>query len=138
MNRLVTRILFDLCLFEHFSPVANFEQQSIITDKLCLVHLLNKNLVGIYLSPILIFCINKYKLYFSYFAKSLIAVDKTDNKSTMISCVHVVFFQASAIVKISLKNSKWFSQKVPMAVSSKNARCMHPLHKAKIWDLSTA
>ena len=28
-NRLVTHILFDLCLFEHFSPVANFEQQSI-------------------------------------------------------------------------------------------------------------
>ena len=28
-NRLVTHILFDLCLFEHFSPVANFAQQSI-------------------------------------------------------------------------------------------------------------
>ena len=27
-NRLVTNILFDLCLFEHFSPVANFGQQS--------------------------------------------------------------------------------------------------------------
>ena len=29
-NRLVTHILFDLCLFEHFRPVANFEQQSIV------------------------------------------------------------------------------------------------------------
>ena len=29
-NRLDTQILFDLCLFEHFSPVANFAQQSII------------------------------------------------------------------------------------------------------------
>ena len=29
-NSLVTLILFDLCLFEHFSPVANFAQQSII------------------------------------------------------------------------------------------------------------
>ena len=28
-NRLVTHILFDLCVFEHFSPDANFEQQSI-------------------------------------------------------------------------------------------------------------
>ena len=28
---MVTHILFDLCLFEHFSPVANFEQQSIYT-----------------------------------------------------------------------------------------------------------
>ena len=28
-NRLDTQILFDLCLFEHFSPVANFAQQSI-------------------------------------------------------------------------------------------------------------
>ena len=28
-NSLVTLILFDLCLFEHFSPVANFAQQSI-------------------------------------------------------------------------------------------------------------
>ena len=33
-NRLVTHILFDLCLFEHFSPVANFEQQSIIEKTL--------------------------------------------------------------------------------------------------------
>ena len=29
-NRLVTHILFDLCLYEHFSPVANFEQQSML------------------------------------------------------------------------------------------------------------
>ena len=29
-NRLVTQILFDLCLFEHFGLVANFEQQSIV------------------------------------------------------------------------------------------------------------
>ena len=28
-NRLVTHLLFDLCLFEHFSPVANFGQQSL-------------------------------------------------------------------------------------------------------------
>ena len=32
-NSLVTLILFDLCLFEHFSPVANFAQQSIQIDK---------------------------------------------------------------------------------------------------------
>ena len=31
-NRLDTQILFDLCLFEHFSPVANFAQQSIVTQ----------------------------------------------------------------------------------------------------------
>ena len=30
-NRLITHIPFDQCLFEHFSPVANFEQQSIET-----------------------------------------------------------------------------------------------------------
>ena len=28
-NSLVTHIFFDLCLFQHFSPVANFVQQSI-------------------------------------------------------------------------------------------------------------
>ena len=28
-NRMDTQILFDLCLIEHFSPVANFAQQSI-------------------------------------------------------------------------------------------------------------
>ena len=28
-NSLVTHIFFDLCLFQHFSPVANFAQQSI-------------------------------------------------------------------------------------------------------------
>ena len=28
-NRLVTHMFFDRCLFKHFSPVANFEQQSI-------------------------------------------------------------------------------------------------------------
>ena len=28
-NRLVTHILFDLCLFKHFSPVANFSYQSL-------------------------------------------------------------------------------------------------------------
>ena len=33
-NRLATHILFDLCLFEHFSPVANFEQQSLSTQAL--------------------------------------------------------------------------------------------------------
>ena len=36
-NRLDTQILFDLCLFEHFSPVANFAQQSIH-------HILQQNL----------------------------------------------------------------------------------------------
>ena len=30
-NRLVTHILFDLCLFKHFSPVSNFGQQSLHT-----------------------------------------------------------------------------------------------------------
>ena len=34
-NRLVTHILFDLCLFEHFSPVASFEQQSIALQSDC-------------------------------------------------------------------------------------------------------
>ena len=29
-NSLVTHIFFDLCLFEPFCPVANFEQQSIV------------------------------------------------------------------------------------------------------------
>ena len=30
-NSLVTHIFFDLCLLKHFSPVANFGQQSIVT-----------------------------------------------------------------------------------------------------------
>ena len=29
-NRMVTHMLLDRCLFKHFSPVANFEQQSIV------------------------------------------------------------------------------------------------------------
>ena len=29
MDRMVTHILFDLCLFKHFSPVANFSDQSL-------------------------------------------------------------------------------------------------------------
>ena len=29
VNRMVTHILFNLCLFEHFSPVANFGNQSL-------------------------------------------------------------------------------------------------------------
>ena len=32
-NRLVTHILFDLCLRKHFSPVANFGQQSLCKMK---------------------------------------------------------------------------------------------------------
>ena len=31
MDRMVTHILFDLCLFKHFSPVANFGYQSLCT-----------------------------------------------------------------------------------------------------------
>ena len=30
-DRMVTHILFDLFLFKHFSPVANFEQQSLVS-----------------------------------------------------------------------------------------------------------
>ena len=30
-GRMVTHILFDLCLFKHFSPVANFGYESILT-----------------------------------------------------------------------------------------------------------
>ena len=29
-DRMVTHILFDLCLFKHFSPVANFSDQSLV------------------------------------------------------------------------------------------------------------
>ena len=38
-NRLVKNILFDVCLFEHFSPVANFEQQSILKGNHCILRI---------------------------------------------------------------------------------------------------
>ena len=36
---MVTHILFDLCLFKHFSPVANFGYQSIVAGSLLFKHL---------------------------------------------------------------------------------------------------
>ena len=39
--RLVTHILFDLCLFKHFSPVANFGNQSLGTRQYLVVKFLS-------------------------------------------------------------------------------------------------
>ena len=62
-NRLDTRILFDLCLFEHFSPVANFAQQSIEKDS-CLIY------VQIYIIKLHSINFNRY-LSFAFWRREL-------------------------------------------------------------------
>ena len=81
-NRLDTQILFDLCVFEHFSPVANFAQQSILFT----VVSINGGLWLVIISKLVVgqkndcYVMKKTPIYFS--VTTLLIPQKVSNKVT--------------------------------------------------------